>query len=369
MRRVRRSAHVVSFWDGDRAVFVNYARGVRAPASSLTWQLLDWCHVPRTLPEIVAAIGGGASRSVTRLVNALVDMGLLVDCSAPDDPRDAAMARWSSWNPSAGLFHTVSRQVKYTEQPEYDRQLRAKATRQRMPASVKPRRAASIALPAAGDTSALAPIAAARRTYRQFGRAKVSGAAFAELLRITSGVFGWLTVPGLGDVPLTTSPSAGARHPIETYVIVLAVDGIDRGIYHYAPDRHALDVIATRADRGLVRRFLPAQPWMAECGAIVFFSAVFARTRWRYEFARAYRAVLLEAGHVCQTLLLTATSLDLASFATMAIDERAVERALEIDGIDESVLYAAGVGSKPDVDARVIMPRGDRKARWRSHQP
>src|SRR5215469_12905210 len=73
-------------------------------------------------------------------------------------------------------------------------------------------------------------------------------------------------------------------------------------------------------------------------------TAVFARTMWKYRKARAYRVVLLETGHLCQTFCLTATRLGLAPFSTAALKDSLIEEDLGIDGISESVLYVAGVG-------------------------
>ena len=98
---------------------------------------------------------------------------------------------------------------------------------------------------------------------------------------------------------------------------------------------------------------LPTQWWYRDAAALVFFTAVFERTRWRYNGPRAYRAVLLEAGHVCQTFCLTATWLGLAPFCSMALADAAIEKALGLDGVSESVLYAAGVGRRPALSADV----------------
>ena len=68
-------------------------------------------------------------------------------------------------------------------------------------------------------------------------------------------------------------------------------------------------------------------------------TAVFRRTMWKYHLARAYRAVLLDAGHLCQTFCLVATWLGLAPFCTAALKDTLIEEDLGIDGIRESVLY------------------------------
>ena len=76
-------------------------------------------------------------------------------------------------------------------------------------------------------------------------------------------------------------------------------------------------------------------------------TAVFARTRWRYPSGRAYRVILAEAGHVCQTFCLAATWRGLAPFCTMALADSIIERQIGIDGVSEAVIYAAGFGTRP----------------------
>ena len=147
--------------------------------------------------------------------------------------------------------------------------------------------------------------------------------------------------------PFKTSPSGGAMHAGEAYVMALRVTGLSNGIYHYRADRHVLEQLQADATTALLRRFLPAQPWFGKAAAVVFFTAVFGRSQWRYAHARSYRSVLIESGHLCQTFLLTATWLGLAPFCTMSLADTAIERALGLDGITESVLYAAGVGQRP----------------------
>lgn len=76
-------------------------------------------------------------------------------------------------------------------------------------------------------------------------------------------------------------------------------------------------------------------------------TAVFPRTQWKYREPAAYRTVMIDAGHVCQTFCLVATWLGLAPFCTMAFDQTLVEKELALDGVSESVVYAAGVGTPP----------------------
>jgi SagB-type dehydrogenase family enzyme len=195
----------------------------------------------------------------------------------------------------------------------------------------------------------------ARRTWRRFGSRPVALRELSTLLHLTSGVQQWVTARGEGRVAFKTSPSGGARHPVEVYLVARRVRSLTPGVYHYAAADHALERIAHAGALPPFQTFLPAQWWYDDAAAVMFFTAVFERTQWRYAGPRAYRAVLLEAGHVCQTFCLTATWLGLAPFCTMALADDAIERTLGIDGVSEGVLYAAGVGTRP--------------SGWRTRQP
>jgi SagB-type dehydrogenase family enzyme len=96
-----------------------------------------------------------------------------------------------------------------------------------------------------------------------------------------------------------------------------------------------------------IKTMLAGQRWAGKAALVVLLTVVFGRTQWKYEHARAYRVVLAEAGHLCQTFCLCATWLRLAPFCTMALADTRIERALGIDGVGESVIYAAGVGMRP----------------------
>jgi SagB-type dehydrogenase family enzyme len=346
----------------------NYATAVQAQATDLTWQLLDHCADWRTSAEVRRAVAPRLPlRMVGELLESLVSATFFEasDCSRPSS--EVRMDAWRMWNPSAGFFHTVSRQSTWGDRDALNRKLATKARTSPMPVSIKPARRRRLTLPDASRTTALSKVLMGRRTWRRFGKRPIERVELAQLLRLTSGITHWLTVPGLGEVPLKTSPSGGARHPIESYVLVLDVRDVPAGIYRYAPERHELDLLREGATRQELEKLIPKQPWFANAAVVLFFTAVFERTQWRYEFARAYRTVLLEAGHVCQTFLMTATSLGLAPFSTMAIDDARLEALLGVDGISEAVLYAAGAGTRPASQGRAIMPAGDPPARTRVH--
>jgi SagB-type dehydrogenase family enzyme len=217
-----------------------------------------------------------------------------------------------------------------------------------MPVPVKHyRRAAQIVLPAPRMEGEFTRVLTARRTWRRFAAGKLALAELATLLGLTWGVREWVAVPPLGRFAVKTSPSGGALHPIEAYVVARDVGGISPGIYHYDATRHRLELLRRGMTRDRMSDYVMGQRWFSEAAAFVFMTGVFTRTQWKYRYPRAYRVVLAEAGHLCQTFCLVATWLGLAPFCTMAMADSKIDRDLGIDGVTEGVLYVAGVGNRP----------------------
>ena len=131
--------------------------------------------------------------------------------------------------------------------------------------------------------------------------------------------------------------------------------------------RHYLERLSTKTSRRKAWLYCARQNFVKNAAALFLMTAVFRRTMWKYHLARAYRVVLLDAGHLCQTFCLVATWLGLAPFCTAALKDTLIEKELGIDGIRESVLYVAGVGL-PATSARA-RPRFARSAGRRAADP
>lgn len=291
-------------------------------------------------PEIVAALDDlrGADRPAGALLKSMTDAGLVTT-------RQSSWP-WSAWMPEAAFFHFGTRASHFeTDVARRDRQLRRQARHSPPPPPTKSTRGKRASLPAPSATGELSDVLKARRTWRNFSRKKIGLADVSALLSLTFGVQHHATVKGQGPVVLKTSPSAGARHPIEAYLLAANVDGQAPGVYHYDCDGHELVAIKRGLSKSALRSLLGDQPYFADAGAVVVMSAVFARSMWKYPSPRAYRSILLDAGHLGQTFCLVATALGLAPFSTMAFRERDLDAVLGIDGVNESAIYIVGVGA------------------------
>jgi SagB-type dehydrogenase family enzyme len=362
-KRFRRSPHLVGFWRAGSFAVMNFATRVTSPATPLVFEILDFCGEWRTLRQIETRIPGARSPQLADLLAVLVDCALLQSSDRPVDPRVSGMKALEPWNPEAGFFHQTTKDVPFVSPAKARAHARLPAVDDPMPACVKKySRSPRVSLPAPAANPRFTEVLLARRTSRRYSSVPVTIAELASVLGYSAGIQQWASTPS-GDVALKTSPSGGARHSIECYVVVRAVDGIRPGIYHYRPDRHCLERIGAAVPIERMRAYVPGSEYFASASAMVFFTSMFEREIWRYPYARAYRATIAEAGHVCQTFLLMATSLGLASYCVMGLADGLIEADLGIDGITESVLYCAGVARPPRGTVAATLPRGSVKTR------
>lgn len=179
-----------------------------------------------------------------------------------------------------------------------------------------------------------------RQSRRQFGHSPLTPEELSFLLWTTQGV----REHSAGGHVLRTVPSAGNRHALETYLCVLNVQGLDRGLYRYLPLEHQLIVEHRDEMAGeKIARATFQQNWMASAATVLIWSAIPYRTEWRYGLA-AHKVILLDAGHVCQNLYLACEAIGAGTCAVAAYDQELMDQMLKLDGKDEFVIYMAAVG-------------------------
>lgn len=350
----RRSRSLVCYWQRDRLVLANYATGKSITANPVVCAVLDVFDRWRPARALDRRFLQFSPASLRRTLGELSRHTLLQRSDRLISPRERALEGWTGWNPAAAFFHFSTKDFPYAADDPATalRWLRQHARETPPPASVKRYRSArQIPLPPPATQGEFPQVLLARRTWRRFSRRAIEQSALATLLGLTFGVQRWVELRGVGRLALKTSPSGGARHPIEAYVLVLRGKGLAAGLYHYASDLHRLERLRPGVGQLTLTKLLAEQWWFGDAAAVVLMTAVLPRVQWKYPFARAYRTVLAEAGHFCQTFYLVATWLGLAPFCTMAFKDSHIERLLGVDGVSETVLYVAGVGTRPAGEA------------------
>ncbi len=139
-----------------------------------------------------------------------------------------------------------------------------------------------------------------------------------------------------------TAPSAGALYPLEIFLTVRNVKGLDSGVYRFKPEEHQLEKIFTGDIQAELSVAALGQPWVAQAPINIVIAAVYERTTAKYG-ERGKRYVYIEVGHVGQNISLQAISLALGTVMVGAFDDEAVHRIVNLAD-NEVPLYIIPVG-------------------------
>jgi SagB-type dehydrogenase family enzyme len=179
-----------------------------------------------------------------------------------------------------------------------------------------------------------------RRSCRRYADTPLSMENLAMLLWASQGISG-----RAGNFFFRTAPSAGALYPVETYLSIHHVESLSPGLYHFQPAEFALEMMSKGFAGQRVAEAALGQNFMAKAGVVFIWSAILRRNFSKYGH-RGLRYVMLDAGHICQNLLLAGESLGLGACPVAAFYDDQLNRLLGLDGEEESVIYLAAVGVK-----------------------
>lgn len=206
------------------------------------------------------------------------------------------------------------------------------------------------ALPAPIKT-ALDDVLERRTTCRNFdGEAFLPLEALSTLLK---RVFGAQASHAIGPDSVAlkkNSPSGGGLHPIEAFVMVQRVEDLPSGTYHYHSTAHALEPMASLSQSEAARlahELVAGQSWFADAPVLILMAARFGRTYWKYRnHAKAWKVILLDAGHLSQNIHISAAEHGYGSFITGAINDECAERVFELDGLATGAIAICGYGTR-----------------------
>jgi SagB-type dehydrogenase family enzyme len=191
-----------------------------------------------------------------------------------------------------------------------------------------------------------------RRSVRTFSNKPLSILEVSKVIFFSNGITETSTVDNNEQTKqnFRTCPSAGALYPIEIYVIALNINDLPTGIYHYNARENSLESVSLKDTREHLANELKNITFTEEVGsapAIIVLTGIPSRSKVKYG-ERGYRFALMEAGHICQNILLTATSLNLNSFPIGGFIDDELNQLLKIDGLEEMSLYIIPIGKRPN---------------------
>lgn len=190
-----------------------------------------------------------------------------------------------------------------------------------------------------GDLPLRAAIAG-RKSHRSFSDAPLSLEELSFLLWAAQGVQElWRG----GIASRRTVPSAGSRHPFETYLLLHHVAGLEPGVYRYLALEHKLLTLRPLPPQAAAIEAFSEQKFVVKCAVTFIWSVIPYRTEWRYGMV-AHKVIAMDIGHACQNLYLACEAMNAGTCAIGAYHQKKLDALLELDGVEEFAIYVAPVG-------------------------
>lgn len=360
---VKVSENVILFWKDGQLVCDNYAAREQFALSRFAEPLLRWFSNWREL--------GSLSKLDTAsfLAQQLLDAGILIEEGSEAHQRERKLRTWDAWRQSTRYFHSSCRTFEDTPflgLEEDGERLIEKADNDPSPPLYKEYpKAEKVPLPSPIGSADVnndyshrdfLEVLQQRRTSREYDENNPMDLnQLSTILYYVCGATHVATSIGAGEVLLKTSPSGGARQPIEVYPCLLNVEGADPGFYHYSVRDHELELVSQGDYQDQVPVMCGDQNWTGTASVVFFYTTVIERSMWKYQTPRYYRAMCMELGHFSQTFYLVSAWLGPGAFFVGALREESVEKKLGLDWTTELVLGANGVGAA-DLKTRAAGP-------------
>jgi SagB-type dehydrogenase family enzyme len=175
-----------------------------------------------------------------------------------------------------------------------------------------------------------------RRSTRSYSGANISLEDLALLLDFT------YQARHYGDQGLDPDPDYFDLNLLQTFLVVLGVDGLDEGCYYYAPNSQELRQVRFKNFRRELHYLCLGQHLGRDAAAVLFHTADLNTAINSYG-DRVYRYLHMDAGHLGQRLNLAAIRLGLGVSGIGGFFDDQVNEVLGIPE-DEAVIYITTLG-------------------------
>ena len=145
--------------------------------------------------------------------------------------------------------------------------------------------------------------------HRQLSRILTQAYTLTARTRTAGGMFYYRSVA-----------SAGALYPTELYIAVNEVSHLNPGLYHYRIKDSALAALRTENPAAAIKDILIGTRPPGSISLAFLVTAIFFRSAWKYA-DRAYRYVLLDAGHLAANLLASLKAARIKAQISYAFDD------------------------------------------------
>lgn len=141
-----------------------------------------------------------------------------------------------------------------------------------------------------------------------------------------------------------TVASAGAKSPLETYLLINRVETLNPGLYRYIPFSHQLLSLKTIENaEEKIGELSYNQKFVGKAPLVFFWTAVPYRTEWRYTIL-SHKFIAIDLGIVCQNLYMSCEAANLGTVAIGYYEQNKLDKLFDLNTDEEFVVLLAPVG-------------------------
>jgi SagB-type dehydrogenase family enzyme len=327
-----RSPFLFSFWNNEgKPVLYNYNVHTMAVISNDVMKIVDTLSQWRNIRQISIALGFD-KKDLTKALEHLIRLKMIHKNTFSD--QEIKIIHNMDWDPIDLAMH---------RQRSYGGRFAISKRHGKSPSPIKHVKGIStFVLPSPGNIhdskSTLLKVLDERKSIRKYANRHLSVDDLSYVLYHSARIKE-IFRSNEGTLTKRPYPSGGARYPLEIYVVNNRIKGLQRGIHHYDPLKHKLNLINKNNifQKKFNKFILDVQhPLMnREPDALFIITAVFARTMWKYEKI-GLSLILSDLGCLYQTMYLVATEKKLASCPIGKTEEEIVKKWLNLNWFEES---------------------------------
>jgi SagB-type dehydrogenase family enzyme len=166
--------------------------------------------------------------------------------------------------------------------------------------------------------------------------------ALGRILFLSAGITKKASFPG-GDIYFRAAPCTGALYHIDLYVVTDDIEGLEAGVYHFAPN----DFTLRRLRRGNFKAYLAhatgENPHILSSPIAIICTSTIWRNSWKYQ-ARTYRHVFWDNGTILANLLAASCAYGVPAHLVMGFIDKEIENLLGIDPFREIPASVVALG-------------------------
>ena len=181
-----------------------------------------------------------------------------------------------------------------------------------------------------------------RVSSRRFGNSPLRRDELAALLQLGNSVRSVEHQDGTVSYRRNV-PNSGNLGSVEVYPIIMNVEAVMPGIYHFDSVSQDLARLHTGDFATWLRQQVFFQVEFSQPAVALVLAAAIGRLAAKYGL-RGYRLGLLDTGHVSQNIYLVATALGLSVCATAGFIDDELDAAIGVDGLESASMLVLLVG-------------------------